>query len=354
MVRSTARARHLVPRLLCMAATMLLLAAACGSDGSDGSAAQAPATTVTSTTAAPPPDPVEEPPATTTEAPAPTTTEAAAETTTTAPATPLEDDEHPYQRIVSISPTGTEFLYAVGAGDRVVAVDSYSYYPPEAPVTDLSGFNPNVEAIASYEPDLVVMGPDGDVMASLDTLGISTLVIDAPATFEDVYVQIDSFGETLGQQEAAAQLVADMQHRIAELIEAAPDATGLSYYHELTDSLYSVTSGTFVGHVYSLFGLTNVADPADESRSGYPQLSEEYLLDADPDLIFLADTLCCAQNAETVAARPGWELLSAVRDGHVVELNDDIVSRWGPRLVEFIEAISDALTAIGSTSGSTS
>ena len=350
MIRSTARARRLVLRLSCMATTMLLLAAACSSDDSDGSAAQAPATTVTSTTVAPPPDPVEEPPPTTTEAPASTTTEAPAETTTTAPAAALDEGEHSYQRIVSISPTGTEFLYAIGAGDRVVAVDSYSYYPPEAPVTDLSGFNPNIEAIASYEPDLVVMGPDGDVIASLDAIGISTLVIDAPATFEDVYTQIDSFGETLDQQEAAAQLIADMQDRIAELIEAAPDATGFSYYHELTDSLYTVTSGTFVGHVYSLFGLTNVADPADEGGSGYPQLSEEYLLDVDPDLIFLADTLCCAQNAETVAARPGWELLSAVRNGHVVELNDDIVSRWGPRLLEFIEAISDVLTAIGSTS----
>lgn len=350
MIRSTARARRLAPRLLCMATTMLLLAAACGSDDSDGSAAQAPATTVASTTAAPPPDPVEETPATTAAAPASTTTEAAAPTTTTEPADALDEGSNPHQRIVSLSPTGTEFLYAVGAGDRVVAVDSYSYYPPEAPVTDLSGFTPNIEAIAAYEPDLVVMGPDGDVIASLDTLGISTLVIDAPATFEDVYAQIDRFGESLGQQEAAERVIADMQGRIAELIDAAPDATGLSYYHELTDSLYSVTSGTFVGHVYSLFGLTNVADPADEGGSGYPQLSEEYLLDADPDLIFLADTLCCAQNAETVAARPGWELLSAVRNGHVVELNDDIVSRWGPRLVEFIEAISDALTAIGAAS----
>lgn len=351
MNRSTARARHSGLRLLCMATTLLLLAAACGSDDSDDSAAQAPATTVTSTTTtAPPPDPVEEPPSTTTEAPVSTTTEPAAATTTTEPAAALDEGESTYQRIVSISPTGTEFLYAIGAGDHVVAVDSYSYYPPEAPVTDLSGFNPNIEAIASYEPDLVVMGPDGDVLASLDALGISTLVIDAPATFEDVYAQIDVFGETLDRREAAAQLIAGMQDRIAELIEVAPDATGLSYYHELTDSLYSVTSGTFVGHVYSLFGLTNVADPADEGGSGYPQLNEEYLLDIDPDLIFLADTLCCGQNAETVAARPGWELLSAVRDGHVVELNDDIVSRWGPRLVEFIEAISDALTAIGSAS----
>ena len=113
-----------------------------------------------------------------------------------------------------------------------------------------------------------------------------------------------------------------------------------------------MTSSTFIGQVYSLFGLHNIADPADSDGSsyGYPQLSDEYIVDADPDLIFLADTLCCGQNAETIAARPGWDLLSAVQNGRVVELNDDIVSRWGPRLVEFIAAISDAVVSIGAAS----
>ena len=349
-------------RLLCAATMLLLMASACGRDDTTDGVAQAPAASVAPDAEAPQPAPVEQPPSTTTEQPPPTTTEQPPPTTTQAAATATtepapaatspdtDEPEHVYQQIVSISPTGTEFLFAIGAGDRVVAVDSYSYYPPEAPVTDLSGFNPNVEAIASFEPDIVVMGVDADLKASLEGLGIATLVTDAPATFDDVYAQIARFGDILGQHDEAARLIADMQARIAELIEAAPDAAGLSYYHELTDSLYSVTSGTFIGHVYSLFGLTNVADPADEGTSGYPQLSEEYLIDADPDLIFLADTLCCAQSAETVAARPGWDLLSAVRNGHVVELNDDIVSRWGPRLVEFIAAISTALTSIGAAS----
>lgn len=259
---------------------------------------------------------------------------------------------HEYQRIVSISPTGTEFLFAIGAGDRVVAVDQFSYYPPEAPVTDLDGWNPNIEAIASYEPDLVVLQTNGDVIAGLEALGIAVLAHDAPFAFDEVYGQIAQFGEVTGHADEAAQLISDMQSRITELIEAAPDAEGLSYFHELDNTLYTVTSGTFIGQVYGLFGLTNIADPADSDGSayGYPQLSDEFIVDADPDVIFLADTLCCAQDAETVASRPGWDHLSAVQNDRVVELDDDIVSRWGPRLVDFIAAISDVLTSIGASS----
>ena len=101
-----------------------------------------------------------------------------------------------------------------------------------------------------------------------------------------------------------------------------------------------------------MFGLENVADRADADGTsyGYPQLSDEYLVDANPDVIFLADTLCCDQNAATVAARPGWGELTAVQTDRVVELSDDIVSRWGPRLVDFIAAISDVLRDIGAAS----
>ena len=256
------------------------------------------------------------------------------------------------QRVVSISPTATEMLFAIGAGDRVVAVDQFSYYPADAPVTDLDGWNPNVEAIASYDPDLVVMQIDGDVSASLEALGIEVWTHDAPIALDDVYVQIEQLGEATGQVDEAAALVADMRAEIAELIAAAPDASGLMYYHELDDTLYTVTSSTFIGQVYGLFGLTNVADPADADGTawGYPQLSDEYLVDADPDVIFLADTLCCGQKAETVAARPGWDQMSAVQTGRVVELDDDIVSRWGPRLVDFIAAISDVLVSMGAAS----
>ena len=255
-------------------------------------------------------------------------------------------------RIVSISPTGTEMLFAIGAGDRVVAVDQYSYYPDEAPVTDLDGWNPNIEAIASYAPDMVVMQTSGEVGASLEALGIEVWAHNAPQTFEDVYIQIEQLGAATGQIDEAAALVGDMRAQVKELIAAAPDASGLTYYHELDNTLYTVTSSTFVGQVYGLFGLTNVADPADADGSawGYPQLSDEYLVDADPDIIFLADTVCCGQDAQTVAARPGWDGLTAVQTGRIVELNDDTASRWGPRLVDFIASISEVLVSIGAAS----
>ena len=261
-----------------------------------------------------------------------------------------EDVFVPPARIVSISPSGTEILYAIGAGDRVVAVDDFSYYPEGTPVTDLSGWQPNLEAILAFEPDLVVMDFNGDVQAGLEAAGVVVALSTAPITFDDVYAQIEALGAATGNVEQASELADEMRTEIDDLISDAPDATGVTYYHELDNTLYSVTSSTFIGAVYSLFGLENVADPADADGAafGYPQLNDEYLVDADPDIIFLADTLCCAQNADTVAERAGWDQLSAVQNGNVVELNDDIVSRWGPRLVDFIEAIALAVEDVAS------
>jgi iron complex transport system substrate-binding protein len=105
-----------------------------------------------------------------------------------------------------------------------------------------------------------------------------------------------------------------------------------------------VTSSTFIGQVYALAGLENVADAADPNGefAGYPQLSPEFLVDADPDFIFLADTECCQQSAATLAERPGFDALTAVQEGRVVELSDDVASRWGPRLVDFLRSIIEA------------
>ena len=251
------------------------------------------------------------------------------------------------QRIVSLNPTGTEMLFAVGAGDQVVAVDNFSYYPPEAPVVDdLSAWSPSIEAIAGFEPDLVVtQGP----VEGLDALGVDVLELPAAVTFDDVYSQIEQVGATTGHVGEAAELVLQMQTDIDAVLAEVPDReTALTYYHELDNTLFSVTSSTFVGEVYKLFGLENVADAADPDGEafGYPQLNGEFLLTADPDLIFLADTLCCEQTAATVAERDGWSELRAVQNGNIVELNDDVVSRWGPRLVEFIQAVGEAVAAV--------
>ena len=265
------------------------------------------------------------------------------------PQRPATDAREAPERIVSLSPTGTEILFAIGAGEQVVAVDDQSDFPEGVPTSDLSGYEPNLEAIIAYEPDLVVatdLAPD--VATGLEAVDVTVLDLPAPTEIDEVYQQITDVGIATGYEDEAADLAASMRADIEELAATVPEReTAPTYYHELDNTLYSVTSSTFIGQIYELAGLENVADAADPNGDlgGYPQLSAEYLVDADPDYIFLADTECCGQNADTVAARPGFGDLTAVREGNVVELSDDVASRWGPRLVDFFRTIIEATAA---------
>ena len=256
-------------------------------------------------------------------------------------------DERP-ERVVSLSPTATEDLFAIGAGEQVIAVDDQSNFPPEAPATELSGFEPNVEAIAGFEPDLVVFATEpGDLGSSLEGLGITALQLDAAPTLEVAYEQIEQLGLATGHADEARALVEDMRSEIEGIVDAADQASGTSFYYELDDTFYSVTSKTFIGQLFELLGLENIADEVGRGSGGYPQLSAEYILASDPDLIFLADTKCCGQSLETVSQRPGWHELSAVTRGDVVPLDDDVASRWGPRIVDLVRRISEAVDSTG-------
>jgi iron complex transport system substrate-binding protein len=249
-------------------------------------------------------------------------------------------------RIVSLSPSATEMLFAVGAGDQVIAVDDQSDFPEGVPTTDLSGYEPNLEAIIGYEPDLVVADfLADDIVSGLEAVGAEVLLLPAATVLDDTYAQLAALGVATGHEDEAAEVVAGIRADIDELVASVPErADAPTYYHELDDTLYSVTSSTFIGQLYELAGLTNVADAADPDGQfgGYPQLSAEFLVTADPDFIFLADTECCGQDPSTVAARPGFGGLRAVTDGRVVELSDDIASRWGPRVVDLLRTIVEA------------
>jgi iron complex transport system substrate-binding protein len=248
------------------------------------------------------------------------------------------------ERIVSLSPSLTELLFAIEAGDQVVAVDRHSDFPDGTPVTDLSGFKPNVEAIGGYEPDLVVVAGDRDgVVEALDTLGIPTLLLPSAASLDDVYRQIDVLGDATGHPDAAATLAADLRSELERLAASAPERDPqLRYFYELSDDLYTVTSDTFIGELLGLAGMVSIADAVNDTAGGFPQLSAEYVLDADPDVIFLAHTDGTGQDPAEVAARPGWDELQAVRDDAVVVLDADVSSRWGPRIVELLAAVVDA------------
>ncbi|MEV5500021.1 ABC transporter substrate-binding protein [Nonomuraea fuscirosea] len=250
------------------------------------------------------------------------------------------------KRIVSLSATHTETLFAIGAGPQVVAVDDRSNYPPEAPKTALSGFKPNVEAIVAQKPDLVVVSDDLDkVVAELGKLNVPVLHQPAATNLDEAYEEITELGAATGNEAKAGEVVSGMKTALDKLAAEAPKNSKLTYYHELDQTPYAVTSKTFIGQVYAMFGLTNIADEAPDAAGGYPKLSAEFVAQADPDLIFLADVKCCQQSKETLAARPGWKNLSAIKNDRVVQLDDDLASRWGPRVVELAESIGASVTA---------
>ena len=306
-------------------AGLVLLVAACGDD-----AAAPPATTEPATT-----------PATT--EPVPETSERAEEET---------DGTGFPSAIISLSPTATEMLFAIGAADQVLAVDDLSNYPPETAekMRGLSAFEPNIEAIAGMEPDLVVTdGTNPDLLEQFDRLGIDHWEGVAATSFDDVYAQIEELGAVTGRVGESAALVEQMRADVAAVVDGLPElGEPLTYYHELDNTYYSVSSQTFIGAVYDQIGVVNIVDQAGEDLGLYPQLSAEFIIASNPDLIFLACTKYCGESAETVAARPGWDSIDALAEGGVIEMDDDIASRWGPRIVEYLQIAGEAVRAAAS------
>ena len=246
-----------------------------------------------------------------------------------------------YDRIISLSPTITEDLFAIGAGKQVVAVDQDSNYPASAPRTSLSGYTPNVESILGYHPDLVLISynPDG-FAGQLRNVGIKVVMEPAASNLGQAYKEIKGLGRLTGHSAGAASVVSAIKKRMAQIIASVPPIRRhRRIYHELDQTYYSATSRTFIGSIYKLFGFKNIADAAG-AGTDYPQLSNEYIVSADPQIIVLADTTCCGQTAATVAARPGWNGIKAVARHHVVGVSDDIASRWGPRIVDFAAAVA--------------
>tara|TARA_X000000368_G_scaffold121385_1_gene95181 strand:+ start:526 stop:1452 length:927 start_codon:yes stop_codon:yes gene_type:complete len=249
------------------------------------------------------------------------------------------------ERIISLSPTATEILFAIGAGEQVIAVDDQSNFPVEAPMTSLSGFTPNIESIAEYQPDLVVASYDpGDLVSGLEALEVETVLQSAASSMEDTYAQINELGVLSGQESEANELIETIKSDLNE-IASKKVGEGLTYYHEIDNTFYSPTSKTFLGKLYSLLGLVNIADPAIEGGFGWPQLSAEFIIDADPDLIFLGDA-DWGESAETVAARPGWGSLTAVEKGQVIPVDTDTSGRWGPRVVDFLTSVRSSIEEI--------
>ncbi len=255
------------------------------------------------------------------------------------------------RRIISLSPSATEDLFAIGAGSQVIAVDDLSNYPASAPMTSLSAFTPNVEALVTYKPDLIILNSTAtkaeDIRKQLTKLNIPVYWEVSPTSLTEAYAEITDLGKVTGRSAAATDVVASMKKRITASIKNHKKGKSVKFFHELDNTLYSATSETFIGSVYKSFGLTNIADAAASADSyGYPQLTSEYIIKSNPRIIYLADAEY-GESGKTVGARPGWKNLVAVRKKQVIALPTDIPSRWGPRLADFYEFVGTSLNAIG-------
>ena len=249
-------------------------------------------------------------------------------------------------RIISLSPTATEMLFAIGAGGNVVAVDSHANFPKDAPLTNLSALEPNLEAIASYKPDLVIIAFEiGNLKVDLNAVGIEVLMLPATPTVEDALKQILEIGDITGNEENAEKLVVKIRSQIKTISLQREGKPKFSVYHELDENYYSPSTWSFLGNIYDILGFKNIADEADTAKTGYPKLSAEYIMVSNPDIIVTSGLK--NDNQLKFASRAGWNAIKAVQNEAIISVEPDIAGRWGPRLIDFCEQIIHKLRVIG-------
>jgi len=254
----------------------------------------------------------------------------------------------PAQRVVSLAPSNTEILFAIGAGSQVVGRDQLSDYPAEAAaVTDIgSAFEAlNTELIVSLQPDLALAAEINrpEQIKALEDLGLTVYYLKNPTTLEEMYTNLEIVAQLTGHETEAATLIESLKARVAavdEKIAPISSRPGVFYEMDASDPAkpYTAGKGTFINLLIDRAGGHNIASDID----GYPQLSLEQVVAADPAFIILGDARY-GISPESIAQRPGWENMSAVKNGNVVPFNDDLASRPGPRLVDALEELAKLL-----------
>ncbi len=243
------------------------------------------------------------------------------------------------KRIVALAPSFVEVLFAIGAGGSVVAVDENSDYPPAAAsLPKLSGFQPSVEGIAERQPDLVLIVYDpGGLQDALRGLHIPVLLLPSPDSLQGVYDQIKVLGRATGHRQEAASLVTTTWKGLEALqSRLAGVAQGPRVYHEVDNTYFSAGPGSFINDIYGVLWAQNIAAATGQA---FPQLSAEAIIAANPEVIILADE-DAGESPQTVAARPGWGEISAVKQGRVYAIDADIISRPGPRLLQAAQELA--------------
>ena len=243
------------------------------------------------------------------------------------------------QKIVSLAPSVTEILFAIGAGSRVVGVQDFSTYPPEAAsLPKVGGFPLNYELIASLQPDLCI-GADitsADDIAKLEGLGVKVMVVNR-TDLEGIFTNVELVGKAVGAEKAANELAASLRAELKALQERLKSATTRPrVFVELDETLYTVAPGSFIHPLIEMAGGANIAA---DSTNPYPQFSAEQVIAKDPEVILLTDA-AYGVTADQVKARPGWDKIAAVKNGAVYPMDGDIISRPGPRILDGLKALA--------------
>lgn len=239
-------------------------------------------------------------------------------------------------RIVTMMPSHTETVCALGACDRLVGVDRFSNYPPEIDALPRLGsaFTPNLEAIVALEPDLVLVDESSDLAAQLEQIGL-TVYAGTAQTFDEVFDKFLTIGRLIGKAREAELLAERVRSEIEAVAARVEGERRPRVYYEIDATPFSVGPNSFIGVLLAKAGGENIVAP---DMGDFPQLDPEFIVAADPEIIVLGNAPY-GESVATVSARPGWAGITAVIEGRIIELTEeqvDAISRPGPRIAEAI------------------
>ena len=241
-------------------------------------------------------------------------------------------------KIISLSTTHTEIIQSLEAQDTLIAVDAFSEV--DFPVERIDAYTVTAEELALLNPDMVIVAFDfNGIVDGLESQEIKYVLLPPAKNFEDVYSQISTIGEIVNKKGAASSKVRDMKLEINRILDDA-NYENVSVYHEIGYSygIYSVNSNSLIGEIYNELGVVNIANSEqDPFGSGYPALSEEMVIESNPDYIVVGHSDYLNKD---LSIREGWGNISAVENSNVYFLDDTLASNWGTTTVQLVEELS--------------
>lgn len=243
------------------------------------------------------------------------------------------------QRVVSLSTTHTEIIQTLGGENLLVGIDSFS--ESELPIEKIDAFTVTADELVNLNPDLVIVAFDfNGIIDGLEALNLNYVLLPPARNFDEVYTQIMEIGNLINKSDESIDLVSEMENDVAEIIENF-SAQNVKVFHEIgyTYGIYTVNENSFIGEIYNLLGVDNIANfKEDPFGSGYPEFSEEEILMANPNLIIVGHSDYLNKDLST---RVGWEEITAIQSGNLFFLDENLANNWGTNTVDLLNTLSE-------------